>query len=593
MVRHRITAAEDREAGFSLIELIVTMVILGIILSSLALVQIRAMVTIAQAKERQQATALANRTLEELRALPWNTLEKGLSAAFPASSDPNVSGGRLRPPSAPAIDEVLVVLPDEAQVPNDDSARPLRMTGGTNVQLIDDPETPGRTFTVRSYVTQGPSGVNGPLNLTVIVSWERRGDGLDRTVLARSKAYSPSGGCGSTENQPFLGACQAFFTADSGTSPVTITITGAAFVEDGESPDPDDEGPWPVLTGTDYATFALALPAASSNVGSEQATTGRARSILGGLSVDDGTTTPPSFGFSVVDLVASDDVSTSHPLNPSAVTSVGTAVSRTYSGDNGTLSVQAPSSAGGQVRAAMTAGCGEPGVGVACSRGDATGSGTLRAQFTTGGTTTTLAEAAFQPGYAWSGRNIATPGTLATGCTSLLDSGCTSSRAGQATGTVTIGGGPAWDGGSATSGLVRVTSYSTSARSEYGANQLDVAPTVSRTGSVQWWNGTSYSTISLSASTDVTQSFGPVTRTEGARSIRAVGTVSVLPATVARTNPDPTCKADGCSLEATVPPVTISVTYFIDDGGDQSAFTVVTSIGGSRSATSYKAAPLD
>ena len=590
MVRNRIAAVDDRDAGFSLIELLVTMVILGIILSSLAVVQTRAMVTIAQAKERQQATALANRTLEELRALPWNALQKGLSSSFPAAGDPNVSSGRLRPPSSPAIDEPLVV--SAAQVV-DGTARPLAMSGGTNVMLVDDPETPGRTFTVRSYVSHSAAGVDGPLNLTVIVSWERRGDGQSRTVLARSSAYSPSGGCGGTENQPFLGACQAFFTADAGTMPISITITGAQFVEEGASPDPDDEGPWPVLAGTDYAAFSAAMPAVSSNVGSEQATTVRARAILGGLSVDDGTTSPPAFGLNVVDLVASDDVSTSHPLNPTAVTQVGTTVSQSYSGDNGTLSIQAPSSAAAQVRAAMTAGCGEPGSGVACSRGDATGSGTLRANFTAGGTTTTLAEVAFLPGYAWSGRNILTPGTLATGCATLGDSGCTSSRAGQTTGTVTIGGGPAWDGGTATNGLVRVTGYTTSVRSEYGSEQLNVAPVVSRGGSVQWWNGSSYSTITLNAGSDVTQTFGPVTRTEGGRSVRAVGTISVLPATVARANPDPTCQTDGCSLEAVLPPVTISVTYFVDDDGDQSAFTVVSSIGGSRSATSFKAAPID
>src|SRR5674476_1360122 len=44
-----------------------------------------AMVTIAEAKERQQATALASQTLEQLRALPWDTLKKGLSSSFPAT----------------------------------------------------------------------------------------------------------------------------------------------------------------------------------------------------------------------------------------------------------------------------------------------------------------------------------------------------------------------------------------------------------------------------------------------------------------------------------------------------------------------------
>src|SRR5665648_1192881 len=71
------TGTRPDDEGFTLVELIVAMFVIAIILTSLAMVQTRAMVTIAQAKERQQATALANQTLEQLRALPWDTLKKG------------------------------------------------------------------------------------------------------------------------------------------------------------------------------------------------------------------------------------------------------------------------------------------------------------------------------------------------------------------------------------------------------------------------------------------------------------------------------------------------------------------------------------
>lgn len=585
----RLMAARESDDGFSLIELVVAMVIIAIVLTSLAVVQTRAMVTIAQAKERQQATAIANQTLEQLRALPWDTLKKGLSSAYPASTDPNVSSGRLRPPATPAINEALIVSTDQAI---NGTATPLSTTGGSNVQSISDPETPGRVFTVRSYVTEGAYGVNGPRNLTVIVSWVRRGDGQARTVIARSAAYAPSGGCGGTENQPFLGACQAFFTAEAGSTGVSITISAAQFVEEAASPDPTDVGPWTILDGMAEDEVAASLTSIGGSVTSEQATTAKARAVLGGLQTAAGGTVLFGSGMTAVDLVASDEVSTSYPLNPSPITSMGSAVTRTLTGTNGQFTITVPSGMSSQVRSGMTAGCSTPGAGIACSRSDATGSGALEARFTVGPAETVLASVSGSTSAAWSGRFITTAGVATTGCTALSDTGCNSSFASQSAGTTVIGGGPAWDGGGAPSGLVRITSYATSVRSEYGAGQLNVTPTATRSGSVQWWNGSSYQTFALGPTTNVTQTIGPIIRSGGGATVRAIGTLSVLPATVARSNADPLCRAEGCSLEASVPPITISMTYFVEVGAERTAFTVVTSLGGPRSASSYKAAPI-
>jgi len=66
-----------RDDGFSLVELVVAMAIISGVLLGLVTLQTKAMVTIAQAKERQQATAIANEVLEQLRALPWNSITKG------------------------------------------------------------------------------------------------------------------------------------------------------------------------------------------------------------------------------------------------------------------------------------------------------------------------------------------------------------------------------------------------------------------------------------------------------------------------------------------------------------------------------------
>jgi hypothetical protein len=84
------------------------MVILGGCLLGLLTVQVSALRTVTVAKERQQATALTNRTMEQLRALPYNTVTAGLNTSD-LGGDANIATGRLKPVGYPtSIDEQLV-----------------------------------------------------------------------------------------------------------------------------------------------------------------------------------------------------------------------------------------------------------------------------------------------------------------------------------------------------------------------------------------------------------------------------------------------------------------------------------------------------
>jgi type IV pilus modification protein PilV len=70
-----------RRCGFTLIELLVVMVILAGCLLGLMTVQVSALRSVTVAKERQQATALTNRTMEQLRALPTTRSPAGSTPA--------------------------------------------------------------------------------------------------------------------------------------------------------------------------------------------------------------------------------------------------------------------------------------------------------------------------------------------------------------------------------------------------------------------------------------------------------------------------------------------------------------------------------
>src|SRR5690348_12820879 len=92
------------DSGFTMVELIVTMVIISTVLLGLVGVQISSLVTTSAAKQRQQASALANQSMEELRALPFATVSGGLYSGD-LTADPNISGSYFKPAYDTAINE--------------------------------------------------------------------------------------------------------------------------------------------------------------------------------------------------------------------------------------------------------------------------------------------------------------------------------------------------------------------------------------------------------------------------------------------------------------------------------------------------------
>src|SRR5665647_3448378 len=92
-----------------------------------------------------------------------------------------------------------------------------------------------------------------------------------------------------------------------------------------------------------------------------------------------------------VALVASDDVSSTYPLNPASVTSLSAAASRTLSGSDAQITISAPSAVSTTARAGMTSGCATPGAGVACGRAEGAGGASIQATFTAGSDTVILA----------------------------------------------------------------------------------------------------------------------------------------------------------------------------------------------------------
>jgi type IV pilus modification protein PilV len=80
------------QAGFGMIEVMVAILIITVGLLAVAYTAFGAFNDQAFARQRQSATGLANQTMEQIRALPFDTLSRGLGNTDLATmSDPKIT----------------------------------------------------------------------------------------------------------------------------------------------------------------------------------------------------------------------------------------------------------------------------------------------------------------------------------------------------------------------------------------------------------------------------------------------------------------------------------------------------------------------
>lgn len=591
------------DEGFSLIEVILAMVIIAGVLATMLGVVVSSLTTIAQARQRQTATALATQAIERLRALPYDTVTQSDPVETPAVTAvyavPDGPGYALRTTLQNlSLDEELVVN---------------EVSGRTEDFLID-----GVTYRVHTYVSLAAVTAGGqqPFNFTAIVAYTSSVSDGERVTAQRSVAFSPAG-CLSTAQNPFAAPCQAYFTANAGQALGGIIVSN-----------PDDSElamPGFATAGPGRASLEIGLPANSATVLVEQTATGNASAMTSGTRrIDAGETATGSV--SAAAAVDSDPSST--PAQEESVTASQSASSLSVSGTAGTLTVSPYSSDSERAAAAVFADTTYCTDGTAAGAGLTTGPAIARRPCASSNVDPSGSDAAVvyspnSPG-GFNSMNLtvlsASPGTVAravaaqiaapnsdvcTAGTGPTGMGCAFARATRNVGTVRLGvpviGStaplPGWNNAF---GIVHLSGLTETVRAEEGAGNR--APAYTRTGTLNVYNGTGYTQVVLGPAISQTipvDTMLTYTSPSGKLlTLHYTGQVLVQAASTERTPATRTgdltqdCKDQACVTEANGgSAVVINVTVSVLEGGAEiGRFGVATDLGGLLAQTTYKEA---
>ncbi|MCU1591335.1 MAG: hypothetical protein JWP11_2591 [Frankiales bacterium] len=593
-IRRRLQVGDD---GFTIAEVLVAMIVIAVGLLGLMAVQARSLSTVALSKERQTATGLASKAMEQLRAVPYTGLSGGLKCTELAG-DPNLTvvnpGGVCTATFSPSYDTSIV-------------GETVVVTTGTPVAPLtphqpSDTVINAATYRVRSYVTLVGADPTSGFWVTVIATWKSANTGQKtKTIALRSEVYSPAG-CLSPTTHPFSGPCQAFLYSDGGSVGGSITV------------DSDRGTSAPLVDGMTATSGSVSLPDVSARTQYEQALSTQSSFLTSQARLAEASTTKSGGvgGSSSADT----DPATGNVTTPAtATTGTQSATTLTSNGGGSRLDVTAAGSDTGSAFA-TTAAAASP----ACTDDNAAaitgGQNCASASLTPGGTSSlalslnsigargiTLADvaAAATASRAFGGRF---PAALASPahCTTTSSPGCVGAGVHRYVGTAHIGGFASRNAGekivdagnvdrSGTIGansLVTITGYADSARSESGISPG--AASATRTGTLVYWNGTGFTTVALGAGAG-SYAIPQLTAQYSGANIVVSGTVTVTATSTPATGTSP-CVTAACGVKASAGSVIATLTYDIFSGATQvGGFTVKLDLGSALAATTYKGAP--
>lgn len=530
-IRRRLHA----EGGFSLIELMFALGIILVALFAMAYMITVSLSNVAFARQRDGANSLANQTMEQIRALPFTTIQAGLdNTDLTNTTDSNI----LKPGQGgcPAGSYCYKVVPSVAQCPAGVPAYGERIPHGTNANIT--PLVPHQftqvvgptTYTISVYDSYlCDIQTTNTFRVTVVVSWAKAQiQGLSTQVTTQSVFYSQSGGCVGSGTHPFAAPCQPFFYATADVQNGTVGISGNV----------PNLGLFDTIVSP---PVSLDLPEFTSNLSVEQITNAQGVSTTSGASLDMAVSGPVKAGYARDTTAADNDPAQPGQIyqqttpNPKTGPSAGS-VSASGSGDSFTLSSSGSDTYGStSTTAASVANACANRSGTnqtdnqPCSNASSQQKGTLTAVLRLkppggdlGDAMLASVSAPATQSFGFTNRDV-TP--QAGTCTGTSGDGCIHADTVRYIGSFTAGGFPAsipgpagWNGS-----LIQVTNFTDSASAESGVGGSN--PMATASGTLSYWNGAGYSACTIGTNCPATVSTPKI---DIITNVTGVGSVEVL-----------------------------------------------------------------
>ncbi|HVA42921.1 MAG TPA: hypothetical protein VNF50_05510 [Acidimicrobiales bacterium] len=467
----------------------VAITIIGIVLIAMLSTITNSLLYVSFARQRQAATSLADRTMEEVRALPFAMVANGLDP----SNDPTWS-----------TDTNITSTTSGGVTTYFYAGKEIPTSSGTSVA----PFVPHRqtvaigptTYTVSVYPTYEQTTPVTVYLVTVLVSWAHPAKGgLADSLTTQSLVYSPAG-CLSTATHPFAAPCEPFLYANSTDVGGHVTVTPASSTV-------------PAIQGIalDHASISPAEAASTAQIEQVSAVHSLAQTSGASLLLTGGTL--QTVGGSQASASANSD-----PASSSSYQSVSTApqssasLSGTGTGSNDTLTVSTGGPDPAQASATISAStnppnyCADPSGTYETTQEPCGSSSATQSQATSinadlwGNSSLDLGNTLLSSIGSGSGQTFATRHLSAGGtyCTQTSGDGCVHVSTTRALGTVQLAGLPGnlsssdvpagWSGY-----LVQLRGFSDSLSAEAGVGT--VAPTVNASGTISYWNGAGYTNL--------------------------------------------------------------------------------------------------
>ena len=551
------TAGELRpdEDGFTIVEVMVALTIMFVALLSLVYTITNSFQHIALARQRQEAHAVADRYLERIRALPYDTVKLGMRTADLVADPTNVQpvpfGYRLKTTNER--------IPNGSGVP---LVQPLVPNAHTE-------NVGNNAYQVRTFITyHQDDDTTGVFRASVIVTWQESIRDRPGRIVAETVIFSPQG-CLSTATHAYSGPCQAQSMADAAVTAGPLALSGRNLSNNA------------VIPGG-----SLAMPNSNAGIQIEQLSnvTGASQTSSIALAADDSLGQPAQIAARQQVQTAADNDPAVNGANDYETGSAPAQVGATLTRAAGLVSFEFDSSTGD--------------TGVSTSTVRANGLPTYACASNTSPPAPQLDELpcgsnqALQADAARAVVDVQNPSVGSLQAAEILDSpapaasyvnrdltdvatspcyarGCVHAAANRAIGVTSLGGMPT--GLPAPSGwaghLVRLSGYADMVSAEAGIAAASASAT--RVGLISYWNGAGYSTISAVGSPGASIPIPPVTAVTmlsvNQEWHRVEITANLAKSAMTQTSPSSTCSGSLTCIkdaEARAPsPITGTIVY--------------------------------